>query len=239
LLAGAKPIGKLNGVAASSASIYAFQALPDGKSSDVLIAWDNEGPSNLWLPIAPIAAYDNIGRTLAPTKLFPSISLTVAPVFIVLPPGSVSRWTAGQRPSFPQPDMLPSPTPPHALKVAPPSPVVLQAIFSPQQLILGSTRVGGSPISNSTERFGNDHHVEIFAYNFSNSPLTIKVTVTVPEGWNFNLRNSSIMLPPTGRTSLSIELSPPPGWDGAPAAIRLMASNPNAGDSVLEFHLSQ
>lgn len=239
LLAGAKPIAMMHGSAVQEGAVFAFRASPDGNPMDVLVAWDDKATSTVHLPVSPSAVYDNIGRRIRPAgRNGQDLQLGPAPIFIVLPAGTVEAWNSGKSQSQGRPTLV-APPPSNPGTSAPPSPVVLQAVFTDEQMMHSKPQAGPPTASASVEgiggKFGNK--IQMFAYNFSNQPLSITLSVKVPDGWNYRLPVASMTLPPMGRVPVPLEVLPDMGSHGVPGAVQLRASGPNAGNAILEFRL--
>lgn len=259
LLAGAAPLGRIRGAAVGGSgedSIYAFSALPDGQSSDVLVAWCEDGKANLNLPRDPIAVYDYMGQQYPPMRPSTDVRLSMNPVFIVLPPGTVREWARtssgipehldswknSSREALSEPILVPPP-PPAPAETEAPSPVVLQVVFPSTQL------VHGAPIQNISSRpsvAGFEHldspglqNLPIFAYNFSNQPLHVILKVSVPNGWKYTLEQNAFDLPPGERVPVPLTLTPGAGFSGTAGTVKIRAEGAGVGDSVLSFDLAQ
>lgn len=239
LLAGAKPIGQLRMPSANNAAVYAFRAVPDGVSMDVVVAWNDGGPTRIQLPMAPAAAYDHLGRRYPPSLTGPAIQLSPAPVFIVLPAGTVNAWASGQW-GFGSRPILSAPMAAAAqVPQAPASPVVLQAVFPSEQMVMTKPHQGPPQASSSMEHIStkSNQQIQVFAYNFSNQPLTVNLAAQAPAEWNYSLPVTSMTLAPMARVAIPFEISPGMGTNGIPGAVQIRASGPHVGNSVLVFHL--
>ena len=236
LLAGARPMSQLHKVASSTAFIYAFHALPDGTPRDTLVAWDQNGSSRFRLPVAPVAIYDAIGRKLPSTQ---DVSLGQAPIFIVLPVGTVNAWAAGQWPNVPHPALTVPPGPAPRGPSSAPSPVVLQAVFPAEQLIHSPVHIGPHLGSASIQSIGAQPRqtIQLYAYNFSDRTQSITLTAQAPRGWKCVLPANSTTLPPNARVPIPFEVTPGRGAHGQPGEIKIIASGQQVADSVLAFHL--
>ena len=226
LLAGAHVIGKPEFPRPDEA--YAFSAVPDGVPSDVIVAWSNRGSSDLHLPTPMTAAYDVMGRRLKPASL-QEINVTASPVFIVLPAGTVRNWA--QRPGS-SISVTPPPSPAPQAASNGPSPVVIQAAFTGQQLLMGPWNHNLS--ADVTEAH---HPVQIYVYNFSDRELTVSLKAEVPRGWTSHFSEDTLTIPPGDRAPVSLNLSHGLELAGAPATIFIKATGPGVGNSVLAFNL--
>jgi hypothetical protein len=236
LLAGARPMSQLHKVASSSAFVYAFHSLPDGAPRDTLVAWDQNGTSEVRLPVTPVAIYDAIGRKLPSSQ---NVSLGQAPVFIVLPLGTINGWVAGQWPSVPRPALTVPPGPAAHGPSRAPSPVVLQAVFPAEQLMHSPVHIGPHLGSASIQSIGAQPHqtIHLYAYNFSDRTLSITFAAQTPKGWKCELPASSTTLPPYARVPIPFEVTPGHGAHGAAGEIKIIASGQQDADSILAFHL--
>jgi hypothetical protein len=228
LLAGAHPLGKLELRGADS--VYAFSARPDGKSSDVLVAWTTSGSSSLRLPSPMTAAYNAMGQTINPTSA-QEIKVSTSPEFIVLPAGTVSQWTNN---SASRVSLTPRPQPAPAAANPTASPVVLQAAFSGEQLEL--LEPGERNLSADFIQSGRP--LQIFVYNFSDRQLQVSLQIKAPRGWVALLSTETLTLPPGQRVPVSLNVNSDSGRRGMPSTIFIKASGPGVGDSVLAVNVT-
>jgi hypothetical protein len=249
LLAGAEPIGQLHGVSKSSSGseyAYAFRAVPDGKPSDVVVAWVEGGQSELYVPVGPEAIYDHLGRLLPALRGPGVVRISSAPVYIVLPAGSVRDWTSRDLPSggdvsrlrLHTPAMDPPPAREGEQQFGPPSPVVLQVLLSEDQLLKGPhPELSPQPWNLSIARIGgrSRQQLQVFAYNFSSKPIHVKLAASAPSDWTFSLPQKELDLPAMGRVPIPFEITPGSGDQGNPGTIRIQAATPGLKTSVVSF----
>ncbi len=181
LLADAKPLGRLEGVP-DTVRGWVFDAKPDGKSQEVLVAWTIQGQTNLDLPVAATALYDHLGRT---RPVGAGVRLSTAPVFAVLPAGSANRLKL-QAPPRP-PERLPGE----------PYPIVLQALWPADKLVLPK-----SAYRLSSEQIES---IPLFVYNFSDSSVSGTLGVAAPAGWRIGALDK-VEIGPHSRVELRLEL---------------------------------
>ena len=101
LLADAKTLGS---VKKDNVRAHFFAAKPDGEAREVLVAWAQGGAAEMDVPVPPEAIYDHLGRRVrveAETTRFESkhLTLTGAPVFAVLPPGTAAKMDLATAPT--------------------------------------------------------------------------------------------------------------------------------------------
>jgi hypothetical protein len=214
LLADAKPLGRVKsdqpGVRA-----FLFRARPDGRDSDVLVAWTTGNNDTLNLPRAPRGFFDHLGRA---RPLERQLRLTGAPLFAVLPRGSARQFS-----------LTPPPTSP-PLRRGKPSPVVLQARWPEGQIDLKSSAyrfATGAPVQ-----------VSVFAYNFGRRPVRGRLNVTAPDGWQVTLPET-LELAPQERQELTLLAEPPAALASTPAQIHVQGDFGRAGQPVLSFRLKE
>lgn len=228
ILAGAKPIGRINGRPNQFA--YAFRAVPGGRASDVLVVWASSGSGFLRLPVTPQAMYDTIGRKFPPGQTSANVQFGTSPQFIVLPAGTVSASSALRAGLTPPPPGL-------AVTAHQPSPVVLQAIFPNEQMVRGTRHFGNTylPLSMEHLRAQTQQNIQLIAYNFSNHPIAATFSVQAPNGWRSSIQSGPVTLPPMGRVPIALQVSPAMGSIGTPGAVTIHASGSGVGTAVLEF----
>jgi len=178
LLADAKPLGRLRAVGPETRA-FAFEAKPDGRARTVLVAWTTNNHALLRLPVLPEAVFDHLGRAL-PTE--PSLQLSAAPLFAVLPRTAARRF-----------DLVPPPQPPARLKGTP-SPLVLQSLWPKDQLALKE--------SAYRIREGTEAQIPLYLYNFGTQTARGRLRVTGPDGWEVALQTR-----PTQAAAPAIELA--------------------------------
>jgi hypothetical protein len=212
LLAGAKSLGRVKsndpGVRA-----FLFRARPDGRASDVLVAWTTSSVTTLYLPPAPREILDHLGRAQAIER---ELRLTSAPLFAVFRRGSARQFS------------LAPPSKPPPFRKAKPSPVVLQALWPEGQIDLKLSAyrfLTGAPV-----------RVSLFVYNFGRDRLRGQLHVTAPDGWRVTLPEMLELAPQERRelTLLAEETAPPMD---SPAVIRISGDFGRAGKPVLSFRL--
>ncbi len=235
LLAGARPIARLQVTGSPNTFVYAFQALPNGQPKDVIVAWNDDGTS-LRLPVAPEEVFDNIGRSTPFPKGQTTVPSLQSPTFLVFPKGAISSLRPSQ-----DLKIVPPPLPAIAATPAsPPSPIVLQAIFKAEQMIPSDRFVGPVHPSSSAVRIDDParQQIQLFAYNFSGQALAVRLSAQAPSGWRCNLAEPSITIPPMGRVQIPVQVTPGEGSRGSAGEVRITGSNAVSGNSVLVVHLT-
>jgi hypothetical protein len=217
LLADAKPLGRLPGAGTQQA--YWVSAKPDGVKRDVLVAWDVKGESSLALPATPKAVLDHLGRPLGEAEgKLPSreIKLSTAPVFAVCPAGTAKRLTL-------------TPPPPSPAKLdSKPSPIVFQALWPEEQLILDESAYRLA--SSKSER------VPVWVYNFSTRPAKGRLSASAPAGWQVSFPQT-IEVPPGGRVALLLDLEGVGHANRSVETLRITGDFGSAGKAVLSLRL--
>ncbi len=167
LLADAHRLGRLKG-ADKNFHVYAFRAKPDGLTRIVLVAWCDEKPAVLKLPVEPLAIYDAIGRESAKTA--GAIELSSAPLTLVLPDDAAAKLA-----------LDPPPAKPSWLEGRP-SPIVLQCLLPKKRVEL----------EKSAYRIarGKADQVPIYVYNFGDKPADVRLSRKGPESWKPTLAKS-------------------------------------------------
>jgi hypothetical protein len=231
-LVGAKPIAAWQGSEQENPAVYAFRALPDGTPRDVLVAWG--GNKDFKLPVNPVAIYDHFGRRMT------SARLSEAPIFIVLPAGTVQNWVSGRFPT-PSPKVEAPPPATSQPRNSGVSPIVLQALFRDEQLVRAHRAVGPIEVSGATERMESaaDQQIQLFAYNFSNKTVQATINAQASNGWAPQPASSQVTLPPMGRVPIKFSLQPTSGGQGNAAMVKVRASVAQMPDSVLAFQVAQ
>jgi len=206
LLASARPLGRVQ-ADDPAMHAYLFDARPDGRRAQVVVAWSQEERS-FALPQAPEAIFDHLGRTREVSG--EKLNLGAAPQYIVL--------TGGTR--LP---LTPPPARPPVL-AGRPSPVVLQAVLPETSILLGE----------SAYRLpaGQPTRVPIFAYNFSDKPVRGRLAAAVPGQWRAELPQEADIAPGE-RKELSLLLAGPAGPQTAKA--RITGDFGPAGSPVLSL----
>jgi hypothetical protein len=213
LLAEARPLGSWK-VASRQARAFFFRARPDGQDAEVMVAWTTEPHGDLELPVAPAALFDHLGRSMPPAGTV--LRLSLAPIYAVLPPGTAQRLTLAGPPTMPP------------RQEAKPSPVVLQAVWPRDRVAL----------EKSAYRVvaGEDVTVSVFAYNFSDSPVTGKLTVAAPSGWEVSIPDR-VELAAGQRKQLALSIHRPAAKGEGPEKIQLTGDFGPAGSTFLSIRL--
>ncbi len=210
LLADAKPLGRLKSDD-PNVRAFLFRGRPDGKESEVLVAWATNGAACLSLPAVPSTGFDHLGRA---RELKSELQLSTAPQFLILPKGSARKLALA----------LP-PTAPAKLKGAP-SPIVLQALWAEDKtdLKLSAYRMPAGPAK-----------ISLFAYNFGKRNARGKLRVTAPPGWKLD-GPETLELTPMERRELSLT-SETPISATTPVQLRVSGDFGRAGKPVLSVRL--
>jgi len=213
LLADARPLGRWQ---ASSRQLRAFlfRARPDGRDAEVLVAWTSDPHGELQLPVAPAALFDHLGRSVPPTGT--ALRLSSAPIHAVLPLGTGQRLTLVAPPAMPQ------------RREAKPSPVVLQAVWPRDRVALDKSAYRAAA--------GQDTAVSIFAYNFSDSAVTGKLTVAAPKEWDVSIPDR-VELAVGQRKQLAMSVHRPVTKDESPERVQLTGDFGPAGSAILSIRL--
>ena len=212
LLADAKPLGRLKSDDANVRA-FLFRARPDGKESEVLVAWATNGAARLSLPSVPRTGFDHLGRV---KELKGEFQLSTAPQFALLPNGSARKLA-----------LIPPPQSPPKLK-GQPSPVVLQALWLEDKidLNLSAYRIPSQgPI-----------RIPVFAYNFSPKPARGKFQLTAPPGWKLDAPENVELAPLERRELFLISEAPTPG--ATPAQLRVTGDFGRAGKPALSVRVA-
>jgi hypothetical protein len=217
-LAGATCLGRCVPEDNPSVRVYAFRSRPNGRQQDMLVIWA-EKPVSWSLPkrFSIEAVYDYLGRPLA--KSTPA-KMGSAAVFVLLPSGASRKLPL-------EPPLCSS-----AFRAGKASPVVLQL-----QMHHDSTRLDRQahiiPLDKET-------NLNIFAYNFSDSPVRGTITVEhAPQGCKLTPDRWEITLEPMGRKRLPTRFSIHTSKSNAAYSswIKLQGEFANAGRPVLAFRL--
>jgi hypothetical protein len=213
LLADAKPQGRVKHDNAA-ARAFVFDAKPDGKLSDVMVAWATE-PVALELPAAPQRLFDHIGRELP--KLEKTLALTPAPVFVILAPETIKFLP------------LDPPPAPAEKSAGEPSPVVLQAVWPQASTVAKESAYAASP--------EKPQPALVMVYNFSPQPVKGTLAVTAPKGWDVTLSAEPIELPPGERKELAMTVKP--ATDAKPSVETLVVKGDfgPSGEPILSFRV--
>ncbi|MBL7044538.1 MAG: hypothetical protein ISR77_38280 [Pirellulaceae bacterium] len=169
-----------------SPTVYAFRARPDGKPRDVLAAWgDGVLPEGLEIE----AVYDHLGRPLDEDVWG---KLSDAAMFVILPEGGLENIK------------LESPPKMSSSREGTPSSVVLQVSLPRHTTRLGSQAHEVEP--------GRKVDLPVFAYNFSDKPVTGKIAVAkAPTDWHVALASERIELKPMARQQIPVSVTLPDG----------------------------
>lgn len=213
LLADAKPLGRLKSPD-DNVRAFVFRARPDGQEREVLVAWTRDGQTTLDTPVAPVAAYDQLGRPRAVAGA--AQQLTAAPLFAVFPRGA---FTANR---------LEAPPAPAPLLGGKPSPVVLQAIWPQDRVALGR-----SAYRISSEKIET---IPVYAYNFDSRPARGRLRVTAPAGWTVQAPDQ-VDLAPGERKELRLSVDCRNGAGALSETVELHGDFGAAGSAVLSLRL--
>ncbi len=234
LLAGARCMGQWSIEGQPDAHVYAFQAKPDGKECDVIVAWaeqpgdwDKRGNVIIdWQLPAEMkvqAVYDHLGRSLGDTV---PEQLKSAPVFVLLEPKATEQ--------------LPLIAPPRCeYRPGKPCPVVLQ-LSMPRST---STKIQELKWSCEYEhqiKAGEQTELPLSVYNFSKNPLRGTVAIEhLPEGWTLTPRSWNLTLGSMARAQLKATVVIPEQQPAEPADcwIRLRGDFGNNCKPILAFRL--
>jgi len=213
LLADAQPLGRLRGVP-ETVRAFLFRARPDGRESRVLVAWTIEGEARL--PVSgPVASvFDHLGRV---KPLTDALTLSPAPIFVLLPEGSARQLELQAPPG----------TPARAPGEA--SPVVIQALWPEDKIVL----------SRSAYRLSsqNPESVPLYVYNFSDTPVTGRLEVAVPPGWRAS-SFEAVQIAPQSRAELRLELDCRNGEPRSLETVRVTGDFGRAGRPVLSLRIT-
>jgi len=210
LLADARPLGRLETLN-GAVRVFAFQAHPDGRERDVLVAWTTNRESVLSLLATPDDVFDHLGRKRSAAK---EVKLTAAPLFVILPKGSARTLK-----------LTPSPQPPPRLQGTP-SPVVFQARWPEEKMDL----------SRSAYRLPPAQPVKIpfFAYNFDSHAVSGRLVVESAVGWQAALP-AEIEMAPMQRKELTLVVGPNSAAAVKHGQVRVRGDFGAAGKSVLSL----
>ena len=211
LLADARPLGRLE-TAEASVRAFLFRAKPDGQPREVLVAWTTNRQDTLSLPVRPVAVFDHLGRRADGERPW---WLTEAPVFAVLPKGAAKRLALRLPPAVAE------------RLGGRPSPVVLQALWPQDRLLL----------RRSAYRVKARHWetIPIFAYNFGPKAATGQLSVRAPEGWQSRFV-SRIELQPGDRQELPLLVYGEASTNSQ--SLRIEGCFGAAGQAVLSLNLA-
>lgn len=196
-LAGARCLGRWDLDGKPDAHVYAFRAKPDGKPSDVLVAWaekpgdwDQRGKTVVdWKLPAELnveGVYDYLGRSL--NAQTPG-QLRSTPVFVLLRDGDAGR--------------LPL-VPPHrsTWRSGEPNPVVLQ-LHMPRSTSVNIDQIPWASDIEHKVQPGAEIDLPLYAYNFSDATVRGRIAVEhAPAGWRLTPDAWDVALEPMGRQRL-------------------------------------
>ena len=232
-LAGAKSLGRYTLPDQPHCHVYAFQAQPDGKNQDVLVAWaeiPGDWPSRgkystPWpLPNLQIdEIFDYLGRSLgntAPPKL------TSSPLFIILPVGKTAKLSLDKLPQYECPSGKASPivlqiSMPHSVKII--QDQKKPWIIEPQYII----------------KPGQETKFKFFAYNFSQKPAEGVITLEkFPKDWKISPARWEMHLEPMERKNFTATLNAPIETNNSNDSnwIKLQGDFSNATKTTLAFY---
>lgn len=212
LLADARPLGRLTGH--EGVRGYLFRSKPDGKAATMLVAWAEKGEANLTLPSPPSAAFDHLGRPVAPIT---PLRLGTAPVYLVLPAPVAKALTLEAPPESPR--KLPGK----------PSPIVLQALMPEETTVL---HLSAHKIPADAEVT-----VPIAVYNFGQTTARGRLTVAGPAGWRLAMPDS-VTVEPEGRAELTLRLDTAGRAERLTDTIRITGNFGPLGRTVLAFRVA-
>ena len=219
LLADAQPLGQVK-AGNDAIRAYLFRARPDGQRAEVLVAW-SKNEAELELPKPARACFDHLGRTRSVEGR--SLKLGRAPLFALLSTGT----------KLP---VIPPPKAPEKLG-GKPSPLVLQALFPEEQIVLKKSayKIPAGPTAS----------VPIYLYNFSPKRARGKLNPSVslqpagsatPEPWSAEMLHD-VDIAPGERKELALRLAGLSTNGLECAAIRVTGEFGGAGKPVLSFRL--
>ena len=234
LLAGARCLGKVALQDQPNVHLVAFQAYPDGKQRDVLVAWaerqvdwHGRGKTTSAWPIEHELnieqSYDYLGRPLAtqtPTKL------TGAPVFLVLPAGECEKLTL-HAPSLAQ------------VRSGEPTPIVMQCLM-PKETSQPDKSIRWASQFEHTVDAKQNSQLPIYLYNFSNQTAAGTIAVEKqPNSIQISLPTDSITLAPMQRKKVMAQVKFLNDGDDYNSSnwIKLRGEFADAGRPVLAFRL--
>ncbi|MEN6334713.1 MAG: hypothetical protein ABFE01_10660, partial [Phycisphaerales bacterium] len=233
-LAGAKCLGRWGLADKPDAYVFAFRAKPDGKDSDVLVAWaekpgdwDQRGKTAIdWaLPkgLAVEGVYDYLGRPLdsgVPQQLRSS------PIFVLLSSGDAKRL----------PLVGPQRSAPRSGK---PGPIVLQ-LHMPASASVNVEQIPWASDIEHRVQPGTEIDLPLYAYNFSEASVRGRIVVEhAPAGWRLTPNSWDVTLEPIGRSRLECRFFMPQRQSdkSSDAWIILRGDFGEAGKPVLAFRL--
>lgn len=212
LLADATPMGCLPRTN-SAIRAFLFHARPDGLSREVLVAWTTAGETKLGLASAPLAIFDHLGRSRPAVRM---VTITSAPMFILLPEGSAQQFALGHPPAAPP------------LQTGKASAIVLQALWPEEKVVLKQSayRIFADKVTT----------IPLFVYNFGTMPAQGRLRIEAPSGWQARIPEPP-ELAPQSRTELQLELDSRSAPVRFVETIRVVGDFGSAGRTVLSQRL--
>jgi hypothetical protein len=119
-----------------------------------------------------------------------------------------------------------------------PSPVVLQALFSPDQVVQQQTPSAWPNSSVDKIPMGPNQPIQLFAYNFSDKSLSETLQVEVPKGWAYSLDSRTLALPPGSRVQIPFTLTIGAGSQQNPGTVTVRANGAEDSGAVLSFEVT-
>lgn len=233
-LAGAECLGRLKEPDEPDLHVYGFRARPDGQPKDVLVAWteknvdwpDRGKATRDWqLPAAlkPEQGYDYLGRK---TSVGDPITLTSAPIYLLLPEGSCDSLSLTRPKGYSRRDD----------NVCP---IVLQCVML-QDTARNIERIPWASEYEYQVEPGKPCRVPLYAYNFGNK--TVRGTVRfegLPEGCKAEPAEWTLELAPMERTELPAQVTITDAMtaDTDDIWIKLRGNFSDAGRPALAFRL--
>ena len=159
--------------AEASVRAFLFEAHPDGREREVLVAWSTNAMSSLELPLTPEAVFDHLGRPVDGVSR--KLILSPSARFVVLPVGSASRFPLTHPAVSPPPDGTA------------PSPIVIQAVIPQDRVLLNTSSYRLAPDRPET--------VPLFLYNFGTNAAHGTLTAAAPEGWRVEISGGVDLAP--------------------------------------------
>jgi hypothetical protein len=169
LLAGAKPLGRIE-LGQKAGQAYCFNAVPDGKPSDVLVAWGKED-DHFELPVQPRACFDHLGRAIPVSGK--TLKVGSAPIYVILEKGTSPPLIAAPRPA--------------KLLSGTPVPILIQALFPPSDILVDKSAYKIEP--------GQSKTVPLYLYNFGKDKVRGTLAITSREGWKIGVPKQVEVVP--------------------------------------------
>jgi hypothetical protein len=181
LLAGAQPDGRILPGSKGNLRLYRFRAKPAGQACTIAVAWSMAGETDLPADIKVEAAWDLLGRSIAPPA-----KVTADPVYLQL---------AAEGAPLPMPAAAPAPS----TALPPPCPLVLQPLLPSNRLLVARSAYRLEADAPTT--------LPVFAYNFGDQPLTATVTATADAGLLVSPASAQVKVAPMERVELTFQVS--------------------------------